>query len=219
MKERNDLIMELPGFVPESLCNFMIDNFEKEENKLPGQMMYGGERIIDKTLKDSDEWIINNENATPLWKDVDTILCKYIERAAEVYIKYLSEEYPGPMRNEQKLRTFEALLTSIERNGVYDNGFTIQRQKRGVKYGWHFDSMQDSILFGILYLNTFNEDEGGCTEFITGRKVRPEAGKIMLSPAHWSYAHCGNEVKKEYKYTIPFMVFHAKRPTTQPPPG
>ena len=212
MKLHNDLIMELPNFVPEDLCNFIIDKFERDSNKYVGQIKYGDKTIIDKTLKDSMELDITNycptESNSKLWYDTDNIIEKYIGRGCKIYSKYLDKEYPGPNNCEykQKFRTFESILKVIDKFGVKDNGYTIQRQSMGVKYGWHYDSLPDSFLFGILYLNTLTEDEGGCTEFINGRKIRPEAGKIMLSPAHWSYAHCGNEVKSVYKYTIPFIT-------------
>ena len=208
--------MELPGHVPESLCNFIIDNFEKDSEKFVGVMNYGGKYITDKTLKDSTEVRITGRGV-PVWRDVDKIKVKYIITAVEKYTQCLSEDYPGPEHpeNKQKLRTFQAILNSIEQHGTCDGGYSIQRQSRGVKYGWHFDSMTESYLFGILYLNTLSEGSG-CTEFINGRKIQPEVGKIMLSPAHWSYAHCGNEVKDEYKYTIPFIVHNNKVPKDFP---
>lgn len=216
MRNHHDLVMELPGHVPESLCNFIIDNFEKDSEKFVGVMNYGGKYITDKTLKDSTEVRITGRGV-PVWRDVDKILVKYIITAVDKYTQCLAEDYPGPEHpeNKQKLRTFQAQLDSIEQHGTCDGGYSIQRQSRGVKYGWHFDSMTESYLFGILYLNTLSEGSG-CTEFINGRKIQPEVGKIMLSPAHWSYAHCGNEVKDEYKYTIPFIVHNNNVPKDFP---
>ena len=216
MLDHNDLIMELSGHVPESLCNFIVDNFEKDTEKYVGVMNYGGKYITDKTLKDSTEVRITGRGVAS-WTDIDKILVKYIESAVDKYTEYLSNEYPGPNhpKNKQKIRTFEALLNSIEQNGTCDGGYSIQRQSRGVKYGWHFDSMTESYLFGLLYLKTLSEDSG-CTEFVNGRKIQPEVGKIMLSPAHWAYAHCGNEVKDEYKYAIPFIVDNNKVPKDFP---
>ena len=217
MKKHNDLIMELPNFVPESFCKHVIHTFEHDlDNQCTGRMKYHNIILTDKSLKDSVEIYISGYDLSKptgkTWKDIDETLSKYIGMGVKIYTKYLNDEYPGPdhKENKQKLRTFETLLSPMTKTGLVDNGFSVQRQSRGVKYGWHYDSIPGSYLFGILYLNTMNEDEGGCTEFLNGgRKIRPEVGKIMLSPAEWSYAHCGNEVKCEYKYTIPFMFNYA----------
>ena len=80
---------------------------------------------------------------------------------------------------------------------------TIQRQPRGGKYAWHYDGGEDGQFATLMiYLNTLEHEEGGCTEFYGGRKVRPECGKVLIWPATWAYPHCGNEVKAEYKYAI-----------------
>jgi hypothetical protein len=114
------------------------------------------------------------------------------------------------------MHTFAPLLSVVKKFGVHDLGYAIQKQKKGAQYKWHFDQesgILDSYLFGILYLNTLSEDEGGCTEFINGRKIRPECGKMLLSPANWTYAHCGNEVKSDSKYILTFMIYIGKSNT------
>ena len=54
-----------------------------------------------------------------------------------------------------------------------------------------------------MYLNTLDYNEGGITEFINGRKIKPDIGKILIFPSNWSFVHRGQEVKsKVIKYTI-----------------
>ena len=44
-------------------------------------------------------------------------------------------------------------------------------------------------------------EEGGETYFYNG-KVKPEAGKLILFPATWTYNHKGNMPKSDDKYII-----------------
>ena len=55
----------------------------------------------------------------------------------------------------------------------------------------------------ITYLWYLNDvDKGGETEFWGTYKVKPEAGKLILFPATWSYPHCGNIPISNAKYII-----------------
>jgi len=199
MKVHNDLLMELSDFVPKSFCDHLIRKFEKDDNKQLGRVCYEGEYMYKPEMKQSTEIYVSSD---PNYVEEDKVLYKYIHTAVELYTKYLNNEY----NFNQCIHTFRPLLNCVQ-NGLTDKGYSIQRQERGSIYRWHYDSENNSYLFGMLYLNTLEPHEGGCTEFINGRKVRPECGKIMLCPASWTYAHCGNEVKGDYKYTVTFMVY------------
>jgi hypothetical protein len=55
----------------------------------------------------------------------------------------------------------------------------------------------------LIYLNTLEDNQGGCTEFMCGKKVRPEQGKLLIFPSTWTYVHRGAEVKNGgVKYTL-----------------
>jgi hypothetical protein len=200
MKLHNDLIMELPDFVPKSFCDHLIQKFENDDNKKNGNVCYEGEYMYRPELKESMEIHVSSN---PDYIEEDKTLYEYIYKSVELYNKYISDEYSY----KQSIHTFRPILNSVSHKGLSDKGYVIQRQKRGSIYKWHYDSEENSYLFGMLYLNTLQSHEGGCTEFINGRKVRPECGKIMLCPASWTYAHTGNEVKTDYKYTVTFMIF------------
>lgn len=177
MKEHNDLILELPGFVPESICKHIIERFER---------------------MDSSKWILEDKK-----------IFEYVKSASELYFSVLTKEYDY----DQPMHTFAPLLSKYKKYGIQDHGYLIQKQLKGEQYKWHFDQeigIVDSYLSGILYLNTLSEDEGGCTEFINGRKIRPECGKMLLSPANWTYAHCENVVKSDHKYILTFMIYTGK---------
>ena len=70
------------------------------------------------------------------------------------------------------------------------------------------DDWQHARLFTcIFYLNTMKEESGGRTEFLSGRKVLPKAGKLLIFPATWSNIHCGSWVKDEHKYICTIGVY------------
>lgn len=217
MKLHNDLIMELPNFVPGDLCEYIVNEFEKCSNdfKSDGCVNYHGEILVDKLLKDSIEISIERlaDNNIGDWKSIDKVISKYIRTSVDLYTKYLIDEYAGPNHpeNKQKVHTLEPMIDDIKNKGLGQFGLGMRRQVKGTTYKWHYDSQPPkSFVFGILYLNTLKPGEGGCTTFINGRQIRPEAGKIMISPASWTYAHSATEIKGEYKYILPFHIFYDK---------
>ena len=81
-------------------------------------------------------------------------------------------------------------------------GFPIQRLGKvmcmiGIMTG---DIVNIYFIQLIFYLNTLQENQGGCTEFIDGKKVRPEMGKVLMYPCSWTFPHKGCEILDGYKY-------------------
>jgi hypothetical protein len=194
MKEHNDFILELPNFVPETLCKTIIEKFENSSlTPLRGMVQYNGRKMIIPELKNSMELCTCCEHTM---KNENEEITKYIKDAYKQYmIRLYSENI-----HDQPLHMFEAKLES---KPSHDYTPVIQRQPRGGKYAWHYDeNNKEHVAMLMIYLNTLEPEEGGCTEFYGGRKVRPECGKVLIWPATWAYPHCGNEVKAKYKYAI-----------------
>lgn len=220
MKEHNDLVLELPGFVPEDLCKQIIDEFENapDSEKGDGEVLYGGKIFVDKELKNSIDASIGSlaDKNFGNCKAIQEKIIKYLRHAVTLYTKCLIDEYPGRKHPEkiQKMHTFEPMIEGMRTNGVGMFGLDgMQRQPKDALYKWHYDSQEPrSYLFGILYLNTLEPEEGGHTTFLSGRSIRPEAGKVMLSPGSWTYAHAATKVNTEYKYILPFHIYHGKYP-------
>ena len=198
MKEHNDLILELPNFIPESFCEHLINKFESDINKKPGEVMYDGIRSVIPELKNSTEICMC---CTSGW-ECEHNKCKwYLDQAVKLYMLCLKNEYDY----NQIKHTFEPILQIPIK---YEYTPNIQKQIKGSKYAWHYDGgvTTNELLLIIVYLNTLEPHEGGCTEFGHGRKIRPETGKVMICPASWTYPHCGNEVKGDRKYIISTAV-------------
>lgn len=77
---------------------------------------------------------------------------------------------------------------------------------RGGYHVWHSELSDISaihrVLAWIIYLNDVPEGEGE-TEFLwQKRRVRPEIGKCIIWPAHFTHLHRGNPVYTCYKYVV-----------------
>jgi hypothetical protein len=125
-----------------------------------------------------------------VWKEYDDILCKSLYRAVDDYSIQL-------IKNCNNYTLTDKTLT--------DSGYQIQKYiKYDGFYKWHSDEKINNeksartITF-LWYLNDI--EEGGETYFYNG-KVKPEAGKLILFPATWTYNHKGNMPKSHDKYII-----------------
>lgn len=195
-----DFIFELPNLLPDEFCDHLINKYEdfKHVHK-PGLIRYNGKDYVDRNYKDSTEMVPSNERG---WDHENNLLRKYTCRFVNKYKKWL---YETCNRESQGLH----MLRPIIEAHTYDRGYTIQKQQKGAKHAWHFDgavSKGDDFALVIIYLNTV--EEGGQTEFINGRKIKPERGKAIIFPANWVYAHCGNEVLSGDKYILTSMLFY-----------
>jgi len=54
----------------------------------------------------------------------------------------------------------------------------------------------------IAMLFYLNDVDGGETEFISGKKVIPSAGKLVMFPSTWNCIHRGVTPNKGKKYII-----------------
>jgi hypothetical protein len=186
-------ILEIPNLVPKVFCDHLIKKFENDPGKYKGTIGSNTTPpIVNENLKKSVELSFSRLSH---WEKEDAELAKYIASAVSDYINTLKHNFSD--------KNNEHIFDDIWNNDLVDSGFTIQRIDRGDKYAWHHDGpILDSgkIANIILYLNTLDSSEGGTTELINGRKIRPEAGKVLIFPASWTFAHCGNVVKAPHKY-------------------
>jgi hypothetical protein len=125
-----------------------------------------------------------------VWKEYDTILCESLYRAVDDYSIQLINKCNN---------------ASLTNKTLTDSGYQIQKYiKYDGFYKWHSDekinneNSSRTITF-LWYLNDI--EEGGETYFYNG-KVKPEAGKLILFPATWTYNHKGNMPKSHDKYII-----------------
>ena len=54
----------------------------------------------------------------------------------------------------------------------------------------------------IAMLFYLNDVDGGETEFISGKKIIPSTGKLVMFPSSWNFIHRGVTPNKGKKYII-----------------
>lgn len=99
---------------------------------------------------------------------------------------------------------------SILRQGkITGTAMKMQRTDSGGGYHiWHCEQNNgehaDRVVVYMLYLNDFEEQDGGETEFLYQRmRLRPQANTMILWPAAFTHAHRGNTVLGERsKYIV-----------------
>ena len=96
----------------------------------------------------------------------------------------------------------------------YDNHtiftYKIQKTEPGGGYHiWHCENgeklFSKRVGVYILYLN--DVEEGGETELWASYNVKPEAGKLLLFPATWTYPHRGKMPISNDKYIITGWIY------------
>jgi len=192
MKLHGDLVMELPEFVPKSFCDHIINKFELHAIENPGVDNNNVSRFLEISGPEK-------------WRSEDKDIRSFVKKAVNLYTKYIEEEY----NFDQNTGTFQSLVEWIKQEGLHDGGFIIQKRCEGFKGDWYCHDNRDpyNYIFGIIYLNTLEPSDDGTTEFLNGRKVKPECGKIMIGPANWGYACRENVVNSGYRYSIIFKSY------------
>lgn len=83
----------------------------------------------------------------------------------------------------------------------------------GEFYKQHYDTGPQfpRVISALLYLN--DVESGGETEFVHFNiKVKPKAGRLVIFPSNYAYAHIAHPPKKGYKYVTVYwteeILFH-----------
>jgi quinol monooxygenase YgiN len=186
-------ILEIPNVLSKELCESITRRFENDPRKNHGYYSYSlnGDLVTrDKTNK---ELMITG---TEGWVDIDAIFTHKTHEVFEEYMRLLKDKFDYGIEHH----VYDREITRSK--NVYTTNFPIQRIDKGGCYEWHHDGNSSKTYFVqvIFYLNTLEEDQGGYTEFIDGRKIKPEIGKVLIYPCSWTFPHTGNEVKRGSKY-------------------
>lgn len=177
------------------LCQDIIQKYEEHKEYIrPGVTAAG----MYKEIKDTNDLMIpENEE----WKEINTLLSKELQRHLKLYMEKIHQG-----ENYKKDKNFGKDYKLLSDWLIVDNEFMIQKyDKEKGKYVYHSDAAvyQDKsrMITFLWYLNDVTE--GGETEFFGGSShIVPEAGKLLLFPALWTYPHRGNVPFSSDKYII-----------------
>ena len=189
-------VLEIPNFLPTNVCTSMIERFEKDDKRYEGSFTYPiGDQLITRK---------KNNTELGMFEDTMNLFVNYTRNVFEVYSNHLKNtfsEYGDP-----RYPVYDREITPKQ---VMCTGFPVQRLGKGDMYDWHHDGDLTKPYFVqvIFYLNTLQENQGGCTEFIDGKRVRPETGKVLIYPCSWTFPHKGGEVFYGYKYICTTTIY------------
>ena len=163
-----------------SICDSLIDLFEKSDNKCLGATGQG----VNKKIKDSLDLPLNVNNIT---KELQSYF-KELHNCVNIY--------------KNKYKFCDKTITSW---GI-EQDFNIQKYKPTQAYhDWHCEkanmfSSKRHLVF-MTYLNDVKQ--GGETEFYYQKiKVKPEKGLTLIWSADWTFTHKGHTTIDEDKYII-----------------
>jgi hypothetical protein len=184
----NFYIREYPNALSPEFCEAVIAKFDADERVHNG-MVAGG---YYPEVKQSQDLNITHFDG---WDEEDAAFQESLGKHLQIYSDTVMEKC---------IWGFSA---------VRDTGYQIQRTQPGGFYTWHNDccALQGDVGFVrdltfIWYLNTIHD--GGTTEFITGEKIQPEQGKLLIFPSNWVFAHRGNPPVSEVKYLCTGWVYN-----------
>ena len=188
-----DYIYEARNMLPNTFCQEIISKFESDSRRRPGELQSG---VIDPTVKKCTDLSI--EQITN-WGVESTLLNDAFNTAFIDYQNYLKLNIFG----EDKSRIVDQIFTG---ENIVRNTFTFRKYQVGDFFRWHVDYNPSLVRICnvIIYLN----DHEACTEFLNGKKIKPEAGKVVFFPTTWVHAHRGQVIEKDAKYMVSSFVHY-----------
>ncbi|AFK66091.1 hypothetical protein OMVG_00091 [Ostreococcus lucimarinus virus OlV3] len=192
----DDYILELPNFVSPELCKKIVNIYKNPTGQKiqPSFPIYRINGEDHETARFSN--VVSMQSQTK-YKDV---LQPTTDLFKDAFVKYTNKLYTDfEDLNKEFTKGLHPYTTELKTKKHVQiwNACTLHEIEKGQFYSWHHDyEWNDAGAFIqiIIYLNTLEEGEGGCTEFLNGRKVRPEIGKVLVFPRSWTYLHKGGEV-------------------------
>jgi len=168
--------------VPVSLCKKYIKYFDDVFSNDRASFADGTEQFHDNNLGRKDLSLMINAHNTEFTGEIN----QYLQSCVMDYIR----EYG-------QLKTVPIISTDIK----------MQKTPPGGGYHvWHYESGSydhaHRELVWAIYLNTFPDGEAE-TEFLyQKRRIKPEAGTVVIWPAGMTHVHKGNTVFTEDKYIL-----------------
>jgi len=171
-----DFIYEYENSMDSDFCDELIKFFNNDPDKMDGMI---GNNVVDKTIKNSKEIIIDVESDPQKYG----YIFKKLHNQLVIDINKLCEN--------EVIKKY-----ACDKNILIDS-FKIQKTSAGdVCYKPHVDNTNSSYenlfrnLTFIYYLN--DVEEGGETHFTSQNKtVKAKKGKVIFFPPYWTHEHEG----------------------------
>lgn len=189
----------MEDFIPKELCDDIIERFENEPQKEQSTILETNNRVvIDLERRNSVHIHMRNMKDC---KHIENELDSKTEDAINVYKREFCNYFKKYNENPEYINQNSFKYRPIKRSSEFD----VHRVNPKSHQRWHSDEGEDYAHTGIIYLNNLDIKDGGATEFASGKKVQPKAGKLLFFPGGWSNIHRGSFVHKR-KYMIIFTT-------------
>jgi len=192
-----EYIYEAHNMLPKTFCKEIIEKFESDSRRGPGKLQSG---VVDDREKKSTD--LNIEQNTG-WGIESNHINDAFNTAFIQYLNYLKFNIFG----QEKALIVDHLLVG---KNIDRTTFLCRKYQVGDFFKWHIDynlaNAGNRLCNIIIYLN----DHEACTEFLNGKKIKPEAGKIVFFPTTWVHAHCGQIIENGAKYIITSFIIYEK---------
>ena len=188
-----EYIYEAHNILPKTFCKEMIEKFESDSRRRPGEVQSGAinhevKKCTDLSIEGITGWGVESKRLN------DAFNAAFIDYQNHLKLNIFGEE-----------KTDIVDILFVGKN-IVRNTFTFRKYQVGDYFKWHIDYNPSisRICNFIIYLN----DHEACTEFLNGKKIKPEAGKIVFFPTTWADAHCGQTIEKGDKYMITSFIHY-----------
>lgn len=189
--EHKDFIGYYRNLYPSGYCEHLIKEFNRLEEGGAGANRQRSENA-NKHIKDDYQINIELRNHNlERFQDKDSCAL-FFDGLQACYDDYTSKY--SILRDNGKIR---ASVMKMQRTSP-GGGYHVWHGEQGP--GTH----ANRVLVYMVYLNSFEDGDGGETEFLYQRtRVKPEENLMLLWPAAYTHAHRGNPVLTEkYKYIV-----------------
>ena len=175
-------------------CDQVIERFNRDPRVETGKIFSG----IDLNIKNSQDLQISTlTTGEDNWDIEDKVFCRNLQK----YIIEYQKVCCAPN------------ATDLFIDDIRDHGYQIQKTLPGtVGYTWHNDNLVLTNgwwrwITYIWYLNDVPVEYDGYTEFISGERIQPKQGKLLLFPSSWSVGHRGAPLLDGEKYICTGWVY------------
>lgn len=180
-------ILEFRRALPLDLCERLIHRYENDENRT----MAPGSRGVLENHRECESLIISGREG---WEQLTEELCGHLEKTRDTYFRYYE-------------------LAQAEEHPIREVGYELAGYEVGQGCSRHVGGPAgDATGFRVASMVTYLNDiaEGGETVFpLQDVKIRPEAGKVLLTPASYTHPHWAEPPLSEKKYVVvTWLWFH-----------
>ena len=181
-----DFLGVFDNMADETYCKKVINHFERV-------------KTISRREKENVSQIEKDNQIYFMINETDSVVMDANQVILEGFIKAISKAL------DEYRKQYPILIDGV---GKYDinNDVKIQRTSPGQGYHvWHCENggvpSSRRMIVASMYLNKC--EQGGETEFLyQHRRIKPEAGRLVLAPTGWTHPHRGNPPLKGVKYMI-----------------